>query len=358
MDVSRTCEGLYGRRPNPALTVPMVITLVVLSAATGYHLLGAEYGREWSFFDCVYMAVHSLITVGYGEKLSGFAAVPHARAFNMVVLVVGYGAMVWAGSTVVALAVEGRLGERLLRRRMMASIDAMQGHYILCGLGETGATVLDELMRTGRDVVVIEDDEERLAQLCGGGQVPFVAGDAESDAVLRQAGIERAAGLFACLPADKDNLYLVLSARQLNPEARLVARVVQAESREKLLRAGADAVVSPTGIGGMRLASEMVRPTVTNFLDVMLRNQNQAIRIEEVTVPEGSAWAGRTLREADFHGKCGLLVIAIGEPDGDGYAYNPGPSQRLAVGQTLIVLGDVSQIEMLQAMVHGPGPGR
>lgn len=351
MEPSRACEGLYGRKSNPVLTVPMVIALVVLLAATGYYIIGGRYGRDWSYFDCVYMAVISLTSVGYGELLDGFATLPHARAFNVLVLILGYGAMVWACSTVVASVVEGRLGERLQRRRMMAGIDAMRGHYILCGLGETGATVLQELVRTGRQVVVIDIDQERLRQICGGGRVPFVLGDAESDEVLRLAGIEHAAGLFACLPADKDNLYLVLSARQANPQARLVARVIQPVSRDKLLRAGADAVVSPTGIGGMRLASEMVRPMVTSFLDVMLRDQDRAIRIEEATVPGDSPWVGQTLSQADFHRRAGLLIIAVQEPGAEGFIYNPGPDHILAAGQTLVVLGDVAQIGVMHELM-------
>jgi voltage-gated potassium channel len=344
-------ENLYGRRPNPLVMVPLALMLVLLIAATGYYQFGAANGQPWSFFDCFYMAVITLTTVGYGEVLPGFADTPGARGFNCLVMLFGYAVVAWAISTIIATAVEGRLGERLLRRRMMHQIEKMSGHYIVCGAGDTGEHVVDELLATQRGVVVIETDPERLNLVCANGRCPFVAGDAEDDAVLREAGIERAAGLVACLPADKDNLYVVLSARTINPGLRVVARAIHDDSPDKLARAGADAVVAPSRIGGLRMASELVRPRVTGFLDRMLRDRDRTIRVEEVTLPFESPVAGKTLEEADLHRRTGLLVIATQVMGEEQFVYNPTGSHVLRGGMVLIVLGVMERIGRLKELV-------
>lgn len=349
-------ESLYGVRPRPFITIPVVVMLAILLTSLGYYILGVIEHQPWSFFDCIYMTVISFTTVGYGEVLPGMDRVPHARAYTSVILVIGYGIVVWAFSSITASFVESRFSEIMARRRMMAAIDQLSGHYIVCGLGETGRHVVEEMVRTKRDVVVVERDRERLAAMLAERAVHFIEGDAEDEATLRAAGITRAAGLVACLPEDKDNIYIVLSARQLNPELRIVARGVQTDSREKLIRAGADVVVAPNYIGGLRIASEMIRPHVTTFLDVMLRDQDHAIRVEEVTIPAGSHLVGRKLGEANIHRECGLLVLATQREDEtgyvSGYSYNPGPDTVLEAGMTLIVLGDAADAKRLRDMVQ------
>ncbi|NUP98696.1 MAG: NAD-binding protein [Armatimonadetes bacterium] len=343
--------GLYGSRSNPFVLVPLVLLVTILVCAVGYMVLGAAEGQEWSVFDCIYFTVISLTTVGYGETLPSFAANLPARAYTIVVLIVGYGVIVWAASSVIALFVEGRLGEALGRRRMMNEIEKVSGHYLVCGLGETGLQVQLELRRTARRVVLVERDADRIQLAMREGPVLFVQGDAEEEETLLAAGIERAVGVIACLPSDKDNIYLVLSARQLNPELRIVARYCSAESRDKLLRAGADVVISPNVIGGLRIASEMIRPHVTTFLDVMLREQTKVIRLDEVTVGEDSPLCNRTIGDAQIHRQTGLLVIATRQVGVEGFTYNPGPEQRLVAGTVLIVLGHVDNIARLRRLV-------
>jgi voltage-gated potassium channel len=174
-------------------------------------------------------------------------------------------------------------------------------------------------------------------------------GDATQDRTLERAGIHRAAGLVAALPSDKDNLYVVLTARTLNPSLRIIAKADEEEAREKMARAGADSVVCPASIGGLRMASEMARPTVVSFLDAMLRGKEAALRVEEVTLPEASPLAGRSIAENQIAQKTGLLVVALRRP-GEDFQFNPPASVRLGAGDTLIVIGDVRHVESLRKL--------
>lgn len=346
-------EGLYAERSSPFVAVPLVVLVAIVVAASGFMVLGAIEHQDWSFLDCVYFTVISLTTVGYGETLPNFDQFVATRIYTMVVLVLGYGVMVWAFSSIIAMFVEGRFSEVLGRRRMMREIDQLRGHYILCGVGETGIHVLEEMTQTRRDVVVIERSRDRLAAAVRdrAEHCWFLDGDAESEEILRAAGIEHAVGFVACLAEDKDNVYLVLTARQLNPRLRIVARAIHLDSRAKLLRAGADAVISPNAIGGLRMASEMMRPTVTTFLDLMLRDRENVIRIEEVSVPEGSRVTGKSIGQVDIRNRTGLSILATTDHTTGDFHYNPTPDEELHPGMTLVVLGNINDVVKLRDLV-------
>jgi len=350
--MQHTSTSLYGQPSKPFFTVPVVILVLICLCASGFVILGRIEGQEWDFVDCVYFTVISLTTVGYGETLPNFESHVATRIYTMVVLVVGYTVMVWAASSLIAQIVEGRLGEAIARRKMMQEIEQMSGHYLICGLGDTGVHVFEELHRTKRACVLLDMDPDRIAAAIRECPAPFVAGDCETEETLRQAGIDRAAGFVACLSEDKDNVYLVLTARQLNPSLRIVARAVNPESIEKLRRAGADVVVSPNLIGGLRIASEMVRPTVTNFLDLMLRAKDAVIRIEEVEIPEHSPVEGKSIRDVNIRARTGLLILALTDPHGGGeFIYNPESDRELHPGMTLVVLGNVDDVVRLRDLV-------
>ena len=234
---------------------------------------------------------------------------------------------------------------------MDKKIENLKGHTIVCGAGRTGGHILDELVASGRKVVVVERREDHLS-LCAERHPGLLTleGDATLDRTLERAGIHRASGLVAALPTDKDNLYVVLTARTLNPSLRIVAKADEEEARDKLLRAGADSAVCPQSIGGMRMASEMARPTVVNFLDAMLRGKEAALRVEEVTLPPNSPLSGMSLGESRIAQKTGLLVVALRRPDRE-FEFNPSASEVLSAGDTLIVIGDVRHVETLRNLV-------
>lgn len=225
---------------------------------------------------------------------------------------------------------------------MLKKIAALDGHYIVCGAGQTGAHVIAELVQMGYDTVVIESDEERLKHYQGG-SVFTVQGDATDDEVLAEAGLDRAKGIVVVLANDKDNLFITITARQLNPRLRIVAKGLGPKIREKLQRAGANAVVSTNIIGGLRLASELIRPSVVSFLDTMLRQSERTLRIEEINIAADSKLCGMSLMSCPLKSEYGLLILAFMNQAGQ-VEFNPPPNAEIKAGMTIIVMGDAADI--------------
>jgi len=329
------------------VVVSFTALLVVLGIGTlGYFTLGD--GR-WSLIDCAYMTLGTVTTLGL-EALPGLHQVEYAREFTMILLVLGIGTFLYFATSLTAYIFESDLREIFKERRMQKQIAALEGHVIVCGVGSTGAHSVRELRATHMPFVAIDIDPERLAALEQEDGDPLLAivGDATNDAILDSAGIERAMGLIAALPDDKDNLYVVITARQAAPRLRIVAKGIGTRAPDKLRKAGADSVVSTNQIGGLRLASEVVRPHVVEFLDEILRERDRALRIEEVEVTERSPFAGKSLREARLRDHANALVLAVRESPGSGYTYNPGPDLVLVPGSTLIVLGPIGEMVQLR----------
>jgi voltage-gated potassium channel len=231
-------------------------------------------------------------------------------------------------------------------------IAALRNHYLVCGTGDVGHYVIDELLATKRPFVAIDTDEAQLKRLFDERSVPYVMGDATEEAVLIHAGIKAAAGVVCSLPNDRDNLVLAMTCRLLNPDLRIAAKAHDVKLLQRLRNAGADAVVSPQFIGGLRLVSEMVRPTVVHFLDQMLRETEAAVRVEEVRIEAGSRLVGTRLRETDWRER-GLLVMALQVSGGDTFQYVPDPESVLAPGCTMIVLGNAEDVGKLRAGASG-----
>lgn len=319
---------------------------VVAGGSSGYWFIGD--GR-WAWADCVYMTVITVTTVGFGETLEGMDKVPYARGFTMTLLVFGTGVLVYFASTITAFVVEGELKNVLSAQRNRKRIKKMKDHFIVCGAGTTGRHIIKELITTGRPVVAIDINEAELKEIAEAfpkAEFSFVVGDATDDEILEQCNLSAAKGLAAALASDKDNLYLVVATRQLNPACRIIARCAEMSHMEKLKRAGADSVVSPNFIGGMRIVSELVRPSVVRFLDEMLRDKAASMRIEEVTVTPGCDLDGKTLRDADVHARYGMNVVAV--KVADRWIYNPGPDHVLKPPTVIVVIGTVDQVKQLE----------
>lgn len=313
-----------------------LIGLVFLLGVLGYMYVG---GAQYGVLDAVYMTMITLTTVGYGEVID-LSDNPQGRIFTAALLVVGVGSFVYFFSNLTAFMVEGNLDRILWRRRMRRSISSLNHHYIICGAGRTGRHMIRELLETERAFVLIDSDEHSARSLLEEMQAsfPVVVGDATDDEVLREAGIDRAAGLCASISNDKDNLLITMTARMIRSDLRIVARCTDHKIRQKLRRAGADAVVSPNMIGGLRLVSELIRPDAVSFLDTMLRDKEKRLRIEEVSLVEGSAALGRTLGSLRSDEIDGLLIIAVRALDSDTWTFNPPDDLELHAGHAVVFM--------------------
>jgi len=315
-------------------TALLVFLLVFCLGAAGFKILG---GGKWSILDSVYMTVITLSTVGYGEVQS-MAGNPAIRVFAIIFNLVCLGTIAFAITSITAFIVEGELKNILGRRRMDKKIARLRDHYIVCGGDETAQTIARELFLTGRTFVAVDRSRDIVDKLASKKAVLFVQGDAAEDSVLERAGIAHARGIFLSLPTDEENLFVTISARGINPKLRIVAKAIELGADKKISKAGADIVISPTFIGGMRMVSEMVRPAATSFLDMMLRDREKAFRVDEVTVERGSPLVGRTVGEARIGDKTGALLVAVRRGGQAGYEFNPAGTYRIEENDVLVLI--------------------
>lgn len=337
---------IRSRLRNAALATIIVFTVGV----TGYEIIG--HGRH-RLIDALYMTVITLTTVGYGEIIP-MDNNPGGRIFTMVLLLFGMGILVYFASTVTAFFVEGQLEQVFWRKRMKKAISELREHFIVCGDRLVAAHVIDELRRVHRPVVAVVPVGSTPPPVTEPGELPYIEGDPADEDVLKEAGIMRAAGVVAAMESDRENVLVTLTARQTNPIMRIVSMLMEGRNDAKLRRAGADAVVSPSGIGGLRMASEMIRPKVVTFLDSMLRDRDRNLRIEEITIGRGSHAIGKPLSALDVNATPGLLLLALVEPgDGGKRHFKPEPSLVVAEGATMIVMGDPAAVEQLRKHFGG-----
>lgn len=325
----------------------LLVGLVFSIGMVGFYWIGQP---EAELIDAFYMTSITLTTIGYGEVIP--VETTAAKLFTGIYAVIGFGMFVYLFSNITAFMVEGGLDRYLWERKMQRAIEKLTGHTVVCGAGNTGRHVVGELLETRRPFVVIDRDPEVVRALHQhlGAPFPAVIGDATDDDVLRAAGVPRASGLIACLSRDNDNLVVTLSARLLAPKLRIVARCIDERDQAKIRRAGADTVVSPNTIGGIRMVSEMIRPTVVTFLDLMLRDRERRLRVEEVLVPEGSPLATSTVGQLHARKIKDLLVVALRHGDGS-WRYNPDEDERVNAGMTIVFMGSPEARVALEQLV-------
>jgi voltage-gated potassium channel len=325
-----------------------VIILVGTAAVSvaGYRLLG---GPGVTFLQALYMAVITLAGVGYGEIVDTSHS-PALRVFNIFVVLFGVTIMVYVFSVVTAFLVEGEIHNLFWRRKMQKRITELKDHYIICGLGDTGRYVIEELQAMHKPYLVIETHEDNVEKFRDTHRdLLYIIGDATDETVLDQTSVEHAKGLIAGLAADKDNLVITFLVRQKNPNIRIVTRCSdEAKFSERMLKAGADSTVSPNRIGGLRLASEVLRPHVVEFLDLMLKEKSCTLRIEEIEVPAGSRWIGQSLDHLKLRSRHQLMALAVknsGMQPGPTFQVNPPDEQILQELAVVIVMGDVNDVK-------------
>jgi voltage-gated potassium channel len=324
--------------------VPILVLLVVVFSigTLGYYLI-----ERWSLLDSLYMTVITLTTVGFGEiqPLSS-----GGRVFTIVLIFLGVGAVAFGAGRTGEYLLTTDIGRKLRRRQNKLMIEKMHGHVIVCGYGQVGSSATASLIATEREVVVVEIDEEIVDDLREKGQ-HAILGDATKDEILHLAGIERAYGLMVCGGYEADNLYIVLSARTLNPALVIVARSIDPDGEGKMLRAGADRVVSPYQLGGRFMANVLTRPGVTDFFRLVTLDSGLELWLEELVIEKDSQLAGHTVVEADLRRNTGATLVGLLRQS-SGETLKPDETTRLESEDVLIVLGTRDQLAHVQELAN------
>jgi voltage-gated potassium channel len=318
----------------------LLVPLVLVSVGTlGYYVLEPDY----SLFDGLYMTVITLTTVGYAEvhPLS-----PRGRVFTIFLLLGGVFAVFYTATELLRAVITGEVQQLLGRQRMQRSLAALKNHMIICGFGRMGRFICAEFSREGLDFVVIDCNEEVLRdfQLAHGIPLP---GDATSDEILKKAGVERARALVTVAASDADNLFITMSARLLNDRLFIVARAEGEHAEAKLLRAGANRVVAPYAIGGLRVAHAVLRPAVVDFIELATKTEHLDLQIEETLVREGSRLDGQTLRASRMREDLGVIVVAVKKSEGH-LVSNLSGDAVIEAGDTLIALGSRLSLDKVE----------
>ena len=323
-----------------ALVVPVLLLLV---GTFGYMLI-----ERWNFLDSLYMTVITLTTVGFNEVKPLSTG---GRVFTMFLCLGGIFTLFYTATEIIRAVVSGEFQGILGRKRMERTLEKMRNHLIVCGCGRMGKLVCQELAVQQLPYVVID----RQAGFARSFAFPYgvpLEGDAASDEVLKHAGIDRARALITVVASDPENLYITMSARLLNDKVFIVARSEEKEGEQKLLRAGANRVVSPYHIGGVRVAQAALRPTVTDFIEVATRTEHVALQIEEVRISAQSRLAATTLKDSRLRQEHGVIVVAIKKGSGR-MVFNPPSDTLLETDDTLVVIGDRQHLDQLEKLATG-----
>lgn len=320
--------------------VLMILVVVIVFGTVGYTAI-----ERWSPVDALYMTLITLSTVGFGEV---YALSPAGKVFTMVLVVVGVAGAAYTLSVIGQMILEGEIKRLLGRRKMQKGLKELLDHYIVCGFGRVGGRIAKELSIRRTPFVVIENDPQRIEQAEKDGFL-FVQGDSTVDQTLIDAGIEKARGLITAVANEADGVFIVLSARQLNPNLFITARAESDEGKKKLLRAGANKVVSPYKIGAIRMALTTLRPHLVDFMKVVTFDRDTGLTIEEIQIKPNSSLVGCTLKVCPIRKELGIMVVGIKKMGKDVFL-NPSPETKIDPGDILIVIGDKEGLEKLEEL--------
>lgn len=303
--------------------------------------------EEWEIMDALYMTVITLATVGYSEvhKIS-----PSGRIFTIIFIFLGVGFYLYVAGILIQFLVEGRIREVLGRRKLDKQISKLKDHFIVCGYGRIGRVLSQYLIAKYLNVVVIESNPDRT-QIMNDDGILYLIGNATDSSMLRKAGIENARCLLPSLATDADNVFLVLTARRLNPDLFIVARCIQNSTKKTLQAAGANKVVSPYDLGARRMAHAVLRPTVIHFLELAFADEETDIHVEEFPVKEKSKLQGLNLLNSGIRRDLNLIVISIKKSDGS-MQFNPAAEAKIETGDTVIAVGEQKNLMKLERLLN------
>ena len=307
-----------------------------------FHLL-----EGWSIVDSLYVTAQTVTTVGYGDlsprTFSG-------RVFATAFMIVGVGIVLYALTSTMQWIVQSEMISTLGQLRHSRKMSKLRDHFIICGAGRVGSHLIRGLKGAADPFVVIESDRRKVEELMDLG-VAVLMRDATLEESLREAGVEHARGLATCLPDDADNVYVVLTARDLNPSLHIVARAAEEQAESKLIRAGANRVVAPTIIGGHRMAMALIKPAVGDFLDSVTANDLE-LGFEQLEVEPESKLIGRKLRETVIRSELNIVVVSIRRSDGE-VIFNPSGETQILKGDMLVAIGNAESLRRLNDLARG-----
>ncbi len=322
--------------------VLFIFLLIFLFSIIQYIFALIENVENITYLKCLYHVIITLSTVGYTDILNSQDSIL-LTSFNTFSIIVYMVSVAYAISNFTAFLIEGRLKRYFQYKKNLKRISKMNDHYIICGIKDIGVFVAKELHETKRPFVVIDESMNAIDRLkLDIPDLVFIEGDSTDDSVLIEAGIKNAKAMIASLDNDKENIYLVVASKDLNKQIMIAAKFINPKTRQKFINAGASYLVSPNMIGGLRIASELIRPQVVSFLDRMLRSKKgESIRVEELDVKEDSAYINKTM--LDFYKETNMLVISFYNPDSGDFDYNPDPNKKIKSGMSLIFIATPDQ---------------
>lgn len=323
-----------------------LILVITIIGTLGYKLI-----EGYTWVDALYMTVITISTVGFGEVEPLSQA---GKLFTSFFVVINVGVLSYVLAAFSYYVIEGKIFKNMREAQIRRSIDRLEGHTIICGYGRYGHEIMQHLRQHGGSYVVLDSNEEKFEDLKGEEQeLLYLVGDATHDELLEEAGIERAGSLITALGDDTDNLFIVLSARQLNPQLRIISRAKEDRTRKKMLRAGANHVIMPEQIGGFYMATLISKPNAVEFFSFITNELNADIGFEEISYGSIPAeFRGRPIKDLAVRSRTGANIISYRLPDGN-YLVNPGPETILEAGGSFIVLGTDKQLAALHDYLEG-----
>jgi len=329
--------------------INFVVTILIALLLTG--TIGYKFLLNVSVVDALYMTVITISTVGYSEVANMDAK---AKLFTIFIIFFSLGTVGYLFTSIVSSFLEGDLKDAWRRRRMESHVTKLKDHYIICGAGETGYNAIKQFKKSNVPFIVIEKEEEIINKLIGE-KIYAIQGDATEENILDNARIQYAKGLISSLPKDADNVYTVLTARQMNNNLYIVSRAINKNADERLKKAGANNTISPNEIGGHRMAALMLRPTVIAFLDMITHAGDVILDLEDVVICGKSILVNRSLQEVKIPEKTGLIILAIKKYNSEIISFNPNSDEILEIGDTMVVLGTEDQVMQLRKIANDIG---
>lgn len=323
-----------------------LISVLLSVVLIGFGCIGYMAIEGWNLMDSLYMTIITLTTVGYGEVKT---VSPEGRLFTMVLLLLGVGFFLYLTGNIIQFLVEGRIRLVLGRRKLDTQINKLRGHFIICGYGRIGRVLTRYLIQKYLDVVVIERSDVRVPRMDEDG-ILYLIGEATDETVLERAGIHRARGIVTAVATDADNVFLVLIAKQLNPNIFVIARASQNSTKKTLQAAGADKVVSPYDLGARRMAHAILRPTVIRFLEMAFADENTDIQLEEFHVNPGCELADVALKDSNIRQNIDLIIVVIQKADGE-MVFNPKADTRFEAGDTVVAVGSAKSLKQFERLL-------